>query len=206
LEEAVPTVPVRRFASLPRHLRSGELARLIASLDFSSPRGLRDRSILLFAARLGLRASEIAELGLDDIDWRSGTVAVRTRKTGHGALLPLTEEVGQALAAYLERGRPVSQDRHFFVLHRQRVGAPIDRHIVGDAVRRALHHAGIDAPIHGANLLRHSLATDLLVHGANLKEVTDLFGHRALSSTQIYAKVNVASLREVALPWPEVTQ
>lgn len=207
LEEAVPKVPLRRLASVPRHLGSAEFARLIASLDdCSSPRGLRDRAMLLFAARLGLRASEVARLGLEDIDWRSGTVQIRTRKTGHGALLPLPGDVGEALAAYLQRGRPASEDRHVFLLHRQRVGAPIDRHVVGDAVRRALRHAGIDAPIRGANLLRHSLATDLLAHGASLKEIADLFGHRALSSTQVYAKVDIVALREVALPWPQVTR
>jgi integrase/recombinase XerD len=206
LEEAVPKVPVRRFASIPRHLGSAELERLIASLDCSSPRALRDRAMLLFAARLGLRASEIARLGLDDIDWRSGTVQIRTRKTGHGALLPLPGEVGEALVEYLQRGRPASEDdRHVFLLHAQRVGAPIDRHVVGDAVRRALRHAGIDAPTSGANLLRHSLATGLVAHGASLKEIADLFGHRALSSTHVYAKVDLAALREVALPWPEVT-
>lgn len=207
LEEAVPKVPLRRLSAVPRHLGSGELARLIASLDErSSPTGLRARAILLLAARLGLRASEIARLGLEDIDWRSGTVQIRTRKTGHGALLPLEREVGKAIATYLQRGRPVSEDRHVFLLHQQHVGAPIDRHVVGDAVRRALDRAGIDAPVRGANLLRHSLATDLLAHGASLKEIADLFGHRALSSTQVYAKVDIVALREVALPWPEVTR
>ena len=93
-----------------------------------------------------------------------------------------------------------------FLLHQQRVGAPIDRHVVGDAVRRALDRAGIQAPVRGANLLRHSLATDMLAHGASLKEIADLFGHRALTSTQVYAKVDIVALREVALPWPEVTR
>jgi site-specific recombinase XerD len=206
LEEAGPKVPNRRLGSVPRHLPPTEFACLIASLDSSSRRGLRDRAILLCAARLGLRAGEIARLGLDDIDWRSGTVKISTRKTGHGALLPLTDEVGEAIAAYLERGRPASEQRQVFLLHRQRTGAAIDRHVVGDAVRRALRHAGIAAPTYGANLMRHSLATDLLAHGASLKEIADLFGHRALSSTQIYAKVDVTALREIALPWPEVTK
>jgi integrase/recombinase XerD len=205
LEDAVPKVPLRRFASVPRHLGAAEFARLIAWLDSSSPRALRGRAMLLFAARLGLRASEVARLGLDDIDWRSGTVRITTRKTGHGALLPLPGDVGEALVAYLQQGRPASEDRHVFLLHHQRVGAPIDRHVVSDAVRRALRRAGIEAPTSGANLLRHSLATGLVAHGASLKEIADLFGHRALSSTHVYAKVDLAALREVALPWPEVT-
>jgi site-specific recombinase XerD len=205
IEGAVPAVAHRRLASPPRHLDTTRFARLIASLDSSSPRGLRDRAILLCVARLGLRASEVARLRLDDIDWRNGTVHVHTRKTGRGALLPLSDELGRAIAAYLQGGRPATRVRQVFVLHRQRVGAPISRQIVGEAVRRALRRAGIDAPMRGANLLRHSLATDLLGHGTTLKEIADVFGHRSLATTAIYAKVDVAALREVALPWPEVT-
>jgi len=203
LEGAVPTVPRRRLACLPRHLDATQFADLIASLDSSSPRGLRDRAILLCVARLGLRASEVARLRLDDIDWRNSTVHVATRKTGHGALLPLPHDLGRALSAYLQRGRPGTQARQVFVLHRQHVGAPITRQIVGDAVDRALRHAGMEAPMRGANLLRHSLATDLLGHGASLKEIADLFGHRSLATTSIYASVDVSALREVALPWPQ---
>jgi integrase/recombinase XerD len=206
MEEAVPMVPRRRLTSLPRHLDAAQFARLIASLDSSSPRGLRDRAILLCVARLGLRASEVARLRLDDIDWRNGTVRVQTRKTGRGAVLPLPRELGRALVAYLRRGRPATQARQVFVLHDVRVGAPISRQVVGDAVSRAVQHAGICAPMRGANLLRHSLATGLLGHGATLKEIADLFGHRSLATTGIYAKVDLAALREVALPWPEVTR
>jgi len=205
MEDAVPKVPRRRLTCLPRHLDGTQFADLIASFDSSSPRGLRDRAILLCVARLGLRASEVARLSLDDIDWRNATVRVATRKTGHGALLPLPDDLGRALTAYLRRGRPGAHVRQVFVLHRQHVGAPIDRHVVGDAVGRALRHAGVDAPIRGANLLRHSLATDLLGHGATMKEIADLFGHRSLATTSIYASVDVSALREVALPWPKVT-
>jgi site-specific recombinase XerD len=203
LEEAVPKMPSRRLASVPRHLGSADFARLIASLDVSTPLDLRGRAIVLLVARLGLRASEVARLRLEDIDWRSGTVTIVSRKTGHGAVLPLPNDVGEALAAYLERGRPNSDARQVFVLHRQHLGAPINHSLVTHAVCRALAAAGIAAPVRGANLLRHSLATDLLAHGASLKEIADLFGHRVLSSTQIYAKVDIGSLAEAALPWPE---
>ncbi|EQD28895.1 phage integrase family protein, partial [mine drainage metagenome] len=90
--------------------------------------------MLLCVARLGLRSKEVAQLRLDDVDWRNSTVRVRTRKTGRGALLPLSHEVGKALSDYLERGRPTSDAREVFVLHRQHVGAPINRQVVGDAV------------------------------------------------------------------------
>ena len=126
----------------------------------------------------------------------------RARKTGHGALLPLPGEVGAALVGYLQHGRPDTPARQVFVLHRLRVGAPISSSIVGRAVDNALRHAGMVAPMRGANLLRHSLATDLLDHGASLREIADLFGHRSLATTRIYASVDVAALGEVALPWP----
>ena len=201
LDDAVPMVP-RRRTGLVRHLDSGRFEQLIASLDSSSPRGLRDRAIILCMARLGLRAGEVVALLLEDLDWVNATVRVRARKTGHGALLPLPVEVGAALACYLRHGRPQSRSRQVFVLHRLRVGAPISPSIVGRAVDNALRRAGMVAPMRGANLLRHSLATELLEHGASLGEIADLFGHSSLATTRIYAAVDVAALREVALPWP----
>lgn len=201
LEDAVPMVPHRRNGLL-RHLESTQFARLIASLGSSSPRDMRDRAIILCVARLGLRASEVTQLRLEDLDWRNATVHVRARKTGHGALLPLPQDLGRALTDYLQRGRPDTGVRQVFVLHWLRVGEPISDSIVGRAVERALRNAGIDAPARGANLLRHSLATDLLGHGATMKEIADVLGHRSLATTRIYASVDVAALREVALPWP----
>ncbi len=204
LEDAVPMVPHRR-SGLVRHLDPERFEQLIASLDSSSPRGLRDRAIIVCIARLGLRASEVVQLRLEDVDWRNAVVRVRARKTGHGALLPLTGEVGTALSGYLEHGRPDTRARQVFVLHRLRVGEPISSSIVGRAVDNALRRAGMAAPMRGANLLRHSLATDLLGHGASLREIADLFGHVSLATTRIYASVDVAALGEVALPWPQAT-
>ncbi|MEV0283458.1 site-specific integrase [Kribbella sp. NPDC050820] len=201
LVNVVPMVP-RRRTGLVRHLGPDEFERLIASLEASSPRGLRDRAIILCSARLGLRTSEVVQLRLEDIDWRNATVRIRARKTGHGALLPLPDEVGSALADYLQHARPDTHVREVFVLHRLRPGAPISDSIVGRAVDNALRRAGVAAPAGGANLLRHSLATQLLDHGASLHEIADVFGHRMLATTRIYAAVDVVALREVALPWP----
>lgn len=201
LEDAVPMLP-RRRGGLVRHLEPGQLEQLIASLDASSPRGLRDRAIIVCMARLGMRAAEIVQLRLEDLDWRNATVRVRARKTGHGALLPMTAEAGAALAGYLRDGRPGTASREVFVLHRLRTGAPVSGSIVGRAVDNALRRAGMHAPIRGGNLLRHSLATDLLAGGASLQEIGGLLGHSSPATTQIYAKVDVAALREAALPWP----
>ena len=128
---------------------------------------------------------------------------VRARKTGHGALLPLTSEVGAALAQYLQHGRPDTDAREVFVLHWLRVGAPISPSIVGRAVQRAVDNAGIAAPSRGGNLLRHFLATELLAGGASLPEIANLLGHSSLATTRIYAAVDIGRLREVPLPWPQ---
>ena len=204
LEDAVPTVPHRR-SGLVRHLEPESLERLLASVDSSSARGLRDRAILLCMARLGLRVSEVRRLRLGDVDWRQGVIRVATRKTGHGARLPLTGEVGAALADYLQRGRTETSTREVFVMLSQRPGAPVSDTVVRRAVDRALRRAGIDAPGRGGNLLRHSLATGLQAKGVSLGEIAGLLGHGRLATTRIYAAVDVEALREVALPWPGAT-
>ena len=202
LADAVPVVP-HRPSGLVRHLDPRVLEQLVASLQTASGRDLRDRAIILVIARLGLRPGEVAQLRLEDIDWHNAAVRVRARKTGHGALLPLTSEVGGGVADYLQHGRPDTGAREVFVLHWLRVGAPISTSIVGRAVRRAVDTAGIEAPVRGGNLLRHSLATELLAGGASLPEIADLLGHSCLATTRIYAAVDLERLREVPLPWPQ---
>lgn len=203
LDDAVPGVVRRRLTGLPHHLNKKQFDRLIASLDRSTPRARRDRALILCVARLGLRASEAINVRLEDIDWRSAMLRVPTRKTGRGALLPLVADVGQAVAEYIEDGRPPTLSRYVFVLHHLRVGEPATQTTAYDAVRTALRRAGIEAPSHGPNLLRHTLATLLIRNGASLKEIADLLGHRRLETTQIYAKLDLDSLREIAQPWPE---
>ena len=104
---------------------------------------------------------------------------------------------------YLRHGRPGTPARQVFVLHQLRPGEPVSSSVAGRAVDNALRRAGMTAPVRGANLLRHSLATDLLGQGASLREIADLLGHTSLATTQIYAAVDVAALREVALPWSQ---
>lgn len=202
LELAVPMVQ-RRTTGLVKHLAPQVLEELLGSLGSSTPRDRRDRAMTLLMARLGLRASEVVRLRLQDIDWDAGLVRVPSRKAGHGAVLPLTEQVGTAIAGYLHDGRPATQAREVFVAHWLTVGAPVSVSVVGRGVSRALSRAGIDAPVHGANLMRHSLATSLLAHGAGLPDIAQVMGHRSLATTRIYAAVDTAALRQVPLPWPQ---
>jgi integrase/recombinase XerD len=204
LEDVVPLAVKPRLGSLPRHIEAGDVERLIESLDRSTPRARRDRAMVLCVARLGLRAGEVARILFEDIDWRGARLHIRSRKTGRGAVLPIPVDVGEAIVEYLRDGRPATSCRQVFVLHHLRIGEPATPCTVYDAVKVALDKAEIDAPIRGPNLLRHTLATRLIRRGASLKEIADLFGHQCLEATQVYAKLDLSSLRTVAQPWPEV--
>lgn len=207
LEAALPTVAHWRLSTVPRCLSDEQLDQLLASFDASAPCGLRDRAIVLFLSSLGLRPGEVAALHLEDLDWRRGTIHLRTRKTRQGAVVPLPRQAGRAIVEYLRRERPKTGERHVFVQHLgRRRGVPISSAVVTGAVVRALQRAGIESPLAGAYVLRHTVACRLVRRGTSLKELADLLGHRCLDTTTIYAKLNVPALSEVALPWPEVTR
>ena len=205
LEAAIPTVAYWRLSALPRCLNEEQLKQVLTSLSLRTPCAFRDRAIVWCLSTLGLRPGEVAALHLDDVDWRQGTIRLRTRKTGRSAILPLPRDAGRAIVDYLRQERPRTDERRLFVQHLgPDRGAPISRGIVTGAVVRALRRAGVDSPIAGAYVFRHTLASRMVRRGASLKEVADLLGHRCLDTTTIYAKLDLASLREVALPWPEV--
>jgi integrase/recombinase XerD len=203
LERAVPRVAHWRLSTLPRYLSDAQLSRLLASLDASTPYGRRDRAIVLCLASLGLRPGELANLCLEDMDWRGGSIRLRERKTRQGAVVPLPRDAGRAIVAYLREERPVTDERRVFVQHR---GAGRGRRLSGNTVSavvvRALDRAGVQSPLGGGYVLRHTVASRLVRRGANLKEVADFLGHRSLDTTAIYAKLDLVALREVALPWP----
>ncbi len=206
LETAIPAVAHRRLSTLPRCLSDEQLARVLASFGGSTPWVLRDRAIVFCLATLGLRPGEVAELRLEDLDWRQGTVHLRTRKTRRGAILPLPRDAGRAIVNYLRRERPRTGERRVFVQHRgARRGAPISRFVVSGVVAQALRRAGVEAPLAGAYLFRHTVACRMVRRGVSLKEVADFLGHRSLDTTTIYAKLDIPALHEVTLPWPEVT-
>jgi integrase/recombinase XerD len=204
LERAVPSIAQWRMARLPRGLTERQLAQLLAAFDPSTPCGLRDKAIVSCLATLGIRPLEVAELRLDDIDWRNGIVELRTRKTRRGARLPLARQAGRAIAHYLRKSRPATSERRIFVKHTgPRCGQRISAVNVTQAVNRGLTQAGIDAPIKGAYVLRHTVANRLVARGAPLKEIADFLGHQSLDTTTIYAKADLPTLRDVPLPWPK---
>jgi len=205
LDAAIPTTAGWRLSALPRYVPVADVERILAACDSATVAGARDRAILLLLSRLGLRAGDIYALRLGDIDWAQATVQVigKSRRT---VQLPLPQDVGDALWHYLATARPVVKSDHLFL----KVAAPVGPFVksssaVSAIVERAIHRAGVCAPAHGAQLLRHSAATALLADGASLESIAVLLRHRSLDTTAHYAKVDVKLLRKLAQPWPEVS-
>jgi len=202
IEHCVPTVPQWRLSSLPRYLEQPDVDRVVASCDLSTGHGLRDHAILLLLSRLGLRAGDIVAMTLDDIDWRRSTLRVQG-KSCREALLPVPQDVGDALLAYLERGRPRSDSPRMFLTVLAPTRPFASSSAVSDIVRFALARAGIrKPPTRGAHLLRHSAATAMLRAGGSLETIATVLRHRSSDTTAHYAKVDVATLRQIAQPWP----
>ena len=131
-----------------------------------------------------LRSCEVAKLGLDDIDWRAGTVTLRGTKSRREDILPLPVATGRAIADYLKFERPQTTNRAVFVRHIAPRDQPIGPDVVGKAIRQAYVRAGL--PYTRAHLLRHTMASRLLEGGSSLKEVADVLRHRSLNTTLIY--------------------
>jgi site-specific recombinase XerD len=175
------------------------VAILLQNCHKSTPEGLRDYTIICLILNLGLRASEVAKLTLDDIDWRNGEITVKG-KGSTSSRLPLTQELGDDLVFYLQKSRPITATRFFFNSfhppYRGLSSISITR-IIGRAFKRAsLKKKG------KAHLLRHTFATRLLDNGASLQEVGRLLRHKSINTSAIYAKVDFNKLRSLVVPWP----
>lgn len=204
LAAAMPSVTDWRLATIPKYLTPEEVERVLQTCNRQTTVGRRDHAILLLLARLGLRAGEIIALELDDIRWRAGEILVRSSKRLPQDRLPLLTEVGDALATYLHRDRPPHTTRHVFLCSRAPRRGFGNPSTVSTIVRRALARAGLSPTLKGAHLFRHSLATRMLRHGASLPEIGVVLRHRTVQTTEIYAKVDLAGLRTLAQPWPEI--
>ena len=198
LSSAVGWPQVYRLSTIPRSISWDAVNRVLGSVDRRTEAGRRDYAILLLLVTYGLRGREVAALTLDDIDWKRERLAIPERKAGHSTAFPLSAVVGEAILDYLQRGRPATADRHVFF----RAAAPrrpIGTAAVSSLARSYLLKAGVDVPRPGSHTLRHSAVQRLVDASFDLKTIGDFVGHRSARSTEVYAKVAVEALREVAL-------
>lgn len=203
LDQSVPALAHWRLATLPRCLTAQEVDRIIAACNGDSIGRLRDRAIILMLARLGLRARDLAQLRLGDIEWEDG--ALRVMGKGRSEVrLPLPQDVGDALLCYLKCRPQVDHTDHVFLRNIAPFRPFVTGHCISGVVKRALKRAGVKSPAKGAHLLRHTAATEMLRHGVPLDRIGLVLRHRSIDTTAYYAKVDVALLKQVAQPWPEV--
>jgi integrase/recombinase XerD len=189
---------VYRLSDIPRSISWDEVNRVLAGVDRRTVAGRRDYAILLLLVTYGLRGREVAALTVDDIDWKRERLAIPERKAGHSTAFPLSTVVGEALLDYLQHGRPATTDRHMFfraVAPRRPVGAAA----VSSLARFYLLKAGVNVPRPGSHTLRHSAVQRLVDASFDLKTIGDFVGHRSARFTEVYAKVAVEALREVAM-------
>jgi site-specific recombinase XerD len=196
---ALPKVACRRHAKLPKTLTSSEIDKLLKSFDLTTKSGGRDYAMARCLVDLGLRADEAARLRLDDIDWRAGTIQIRG-KGQRVQLLPLPQKLGRACAEYIRKFRPKTTSRAVFM----QLEAPVvaaTANVVGRAMCRAAERCGLHDKMKGTHVLRHSIASRLLSRGATLKGIADVLRHKSFDTTRIYVKVDLSSLKRVAMPW-----
>ncbi len=202
LAAAVPMVAGWRRSELPRFLEARQVEKILRSCDRRRKVGKRDYGILLLLARLGLRAGEVANLRLDDINWRAGELLIRG-KGPRVDKLPLLQDVGRALVDYLQKGRPDCPSRCVFIQCKAPyLGFPNPPNAICAIVRRALARAQIQSRHQGAHVLRHSLATRMLGKGATLAQIGQVLRHHQVQTTEIYAKVDLAALGALTVAWP----
>ncbi len=201
LSITVPTVARWSLSTLPKHLSAAQVRQVLRHCDRSTPLGRRNYAILLLLARLGLRAGEVVRLNLEDIDWENARITV-CGKGGQWAQLPLPADVARAIARYLRRDRPRCECRRVFIRDYAPIGGFNYATAISKIVQCALAKANVVSARKGAHLMRHSLATDMLRKGASLDEIGEVLRHRCTDTTAIYAKVDISSLRTLALPWP----
>ncbi len=201
LSGAVLPMADRRRSLLPQGLTAAQVQALLHSCDRRRAVGRRNYAVIVLMLRLGLRVSEVAALRLDDIDWRAGTVTVRGKKA-RADQLPLPADVGDAIAGYLQRGRPRTTARAVFV-GATSPHAGLACSAVSSIVRRASVRVGL-TPF-GPHRLRHTAACQMLRAGGSLAEIGQVLRHESAQTTAEYACVDVQRLRTIARRWPAGT-
>jgi site-specific recombinase XerD len=207
LSPYLPHFRVQRNECIFSIWQQGDVEALLASVDRGSPIGKRDYAILLLVARLGLRAGDIRTIKLDNIHWEKAEIEIVQQKRGNTVLLPLSEEIGQALIDYLRYGRPPVSCREVFVRH----CAPFQPFALNDNLYRIIATYRKKAKIklkylnhRGLHSLRHTLATRLLEKGTPIETIADILGHVSTETTMSYTKVDIKTLQSAALDPEEI--
>jgi integrase len=205
LSIAVPAYRRERLSSVPKAIDEDTTRRLLEIIDGDLPIDLRDRAIILILVTYAVRGVQVRRLRLDDIDWERDRIFFRAAKGGKDVVQHLTPEVGNSLIAYIRDGRHNQASFSEVFLTARHPFKPLKYpSTLSGLVSQRLRRIGAQLPegvSHGAHCFRHAFATRL-VGKVPLKHIADMLGHRNISSTLIYTKVDFAALQQAALPWP----
>jgi integrase/recombinase XerD len=198
----IPPVRYYHHASLPKGMEDSALERVLDAIDKDTPDGARDYAVMILMMAYGLRGVSAAELLLEDIDWHRSQIRIRAHKGGKEVVLPLMDSVGDALIRYLRHRFDKTPFREVFLTVKAPI-RPLNSLGVSRLVRTYMHRAGITMAGAGSRTLRHSWAIRALANDSPIKSIADVLGHRYIDTTFIYAKADLKTLREVAMPWPK---
>jgi integrase/recombinase XerD len=204
LSPLVPRIRYTKRARIPSAYSRGEVEQMVAAIDRSNPRGKRDLALILLAARLGLRASDIAGLRFSNLSWEQDAIEIIQQKTGRVLALPLLNDVGEAVIDYVRNARPLSDSEYVF-LKLNGPCEPMQPISIHTVVHTRLKAAGVAIPQgkkHGPHALRHSLASALLEKKVPLPAISEALGHANTDSTAVYLKIDLGQLRGCALDVP----
>lgn len=186
-----------RGEAVPKGLNRDEVLRLLETSEGDRPTDVRDRAILMVLIAYGLRSAEVTRLQLGDLDLAGEMLRVCRPKSGQTHHYPLSRGVGQAIVRFVTEVRPRRPERALFLTMTAPI-RPLGRGVIYGVVRTRLDRIGVTGKRRGPHALRHAAAQYLLDHGLSFKEIGDYLGHRSISSTAVYAKVQLSALREVA--------
>ncbi len=203
LDRAVPILRTYKLSTVPRALSEEQAQKIIDAVDCSTNTGRRDYAILQLLHTYGVRGGQVRALRLEDIHWADNQILFRASKNGKDSLLPLSLQVGQSLLDYLRQARPRCSYPQVFITCRAPYHPLAHSSSLSAIVDRYIRAAGINVSSRGAHAFRHGFATRMVNKGYSLKAVADVLGHRHLSTTFIYTKVDFNALKQVALDWPE---
>lgn len=199
---AMPVVATRKGTASRDVLTEEQLKQFFASFDRTHPTGRRDYAIARCIFDLGLRGHEVAQITLDSINWRKGTITISATKARRVQIVPLPALTGKAVAAYIRQGRPQTSNRFLFVRHVAPWDKPVTVCVIRNAIKNAFARCGMNDQFHGTHILRHTMATRLHQAGMSIKQIADVLRHKDLQSAAIYARTDLRTLQTVALPWP----
>jgi len=200
----IPSIRYNKENTIPSSFTRDEVEKMLSCVDRANPEGKRNYAMLLLAARLGLRASDICGMTLDSLKWEKNAIEInKQKKTGKPTQLPLLNEVGDAIIEYL-RCRPQTNSKAVFV----RLVPPfsnLESRSLYIITNKYLRRAQIRIPSgkrHGPHALRHSLGSIMLESHVPLPIISEIFTHSSSETTKIYLKIDIGQLRECALDVP----